>query len=365
MMSEGGGAAGARVEVFGRTPDGRDVPAVTLADGTGHSARIIALGATLQAMHVPDAAGRAEDVVLGYDAAERYAAGPRFFGPVAGRVANRIAGAAFSLDGRRHRLDANAGRNTLHGGRAGFDKALWRIGAVEDGAAPAVTLHHVSPDGDGGFPGRLEVAATYRLVDGALTLTMTATTDAATVVNLTGHTYFNLAGAGSRRSVLEHRLALEADAYTPIDATQVPTGEIRPVAETSLDFRAAKAIGRDIRDGTCAQLLLARGYDHNFVLRGGRTAEPKPAARLHEPRSGRVLEVSTTEPGLQIYSGNMLDGSSAGKGGVAYRSGDGICLETQTFPNAPNIPGFPSAVLRPGDTYRHVCVYRFTAEAAS
>jgi aldose 1-epimerase len=364
-MAAGLGAAGvhgaeATRAPFGATPDGVAIEAVTLTAANGISARIISYGATLQALLLPDRDGRSADVVLGYDDLAGYVAKPQFFGATVGRYANRIAGARFTLDGKTYSLAANDGPNALHGGKKGFDKVVWTITEVKSGPAASVTLTYTSRDGEEGYPGSLQVSVTYSLDENrTLTIRYTATTDKPTVVNLTNHSLFNLAGVPAARSVLDHRLMLAADAYTPVDATLIPTGEIKNVAGTPFDFRQAAPIGARIRDASDPQIAIGRGYDHNFVLRGGVTDSPKLAARVEDPVSGRVLELYTTEPGVQVYTGNFLDGTTAGKSHVVYRQGDGLALEPQKFPDSPNHAAFPSTRLDPGQTYRQTSYFRF------
>ncbi len=346
---------------FGNLADGSPVQAVDL-EGEGIRVTVISFGATLQAVHVPDRDGRMADVTLGHDELADYEAQPHYFGSSVGRYANRIAGASFTLDGTRHRLAANAGPNCLHSGPTGCALRNWTIVETRETPAPAVTLRYVSPDGEGGFPGRLTITARYELTGpGELTVRYEATTDRPTVVNMTNHAYFNLAGMPCGRDVLGHRLEVAADEFLPDDETMIPTGEVRPVEGTPFDFREPHAFAERIRDGRDGQILGGRGYDHCYVLRGGVTEEPRFAARAEEETSGRVLELSTTAPGLQVYTGNFLDGTAAGKGGRAIRQSDGFCLEAQHFPDAPNRPSFPSTRLDPGETYRQVTVYRFSA----
>ena len=303
------------------------------------TARLTDVGASLMALEVPDGRGRLEDVVLGFDEPQRYLENRPYFGCTTGRVANRIAGARFALDGREHRLAANDGRHHLHGGVQGFGRQLWESRASGD----AVTFARTSPEGEDGYPGTLAVTVTYRLA-AELTIDMSATTDRATVVNLANHTYWNLAGhaAGDVRA---HELEILADRYTPNDSTRGPVGTIEPVAGTRYDFRVPRVIGGE--------------YDENFVVLG-RAGELRTVARAREPRSGRRLEVLTTEPGVQLYTGNFLDGSVRGKGGVAYAKHGGFCLETQRFPDAVHHAEWPTVVLRPGETYRHAMVLRFS-----
>jgi aldose 1-epimerase len=337
------------------------VEAVTLRASNGISARIISYGATLQALLLPDRAGRSADVVLGYDTLADYVARPQFFGSTVGRYANRIAGARFTLDGKTYSLAANNGPNSLHGGTKGFDKVVWTIAEIKSGAVASVTLTYVSRGGEEGYPGTLTSSVTYSLDDNrTLTTSYEATTDEPTIVNLTNHSLFNLAGVPADRSILDHRLLVNAESYTPVDATLIPTGELRSVAGTPFDFRQSTAIGARIRDASDAQIAIGRGYDHNFVLRGGVTSTPKLAARVEDPISGRVVELFTTEPGVQVYTGNFLDGTTAGKSRVVYRQGDGLALEPQKFPDSPNHAAFPSARLDPGQTYRQTSFYRFS-----
>lgn len=361
FMAQSAQAADARRADAGTLRDGRTVESVTLTNGAGVSARILTYGATLQALAAPDRDGAVADVVLGYDTAAEYEAKPNYFGVTVGRYANRIAAGRFVLDGRTYQLPLNNGPNSLHGGGAGFDKQLWRIERVETGAVASVILSLNSPDGDSGYPGAVTARVTYSLNEaGDLTIAFVATTDRPTILNLTNHAIFNLAGEGAARDATWHRLTIPAAAYTPVDGGLIPTGELRPVAGGVFDFRAGRVIADGLRDGRDDQIVLGRGYDHNFALDKGITAQPELAARLEDPISGRVLEVLSTEPGLQVYSGNFLDGTLIGKGGHVYRMGDGIALEPQKFPNAPNEPGFASARVEPAHPYRHTIIYRLT-----
>jgi aldose 1-epimerase len=355
------GPGGSRVahEIFGCLPDGTPVERVTLRGTEGFEVAIITFGAAVQALRVPDREGRCADIVLGYDELAPYLAERRFFGATVGRYANRIAGGRFELDGRRIQLPLNDGLNTLHGGPDGFDRRLWRIQALDDGPAASVRLAYASPDGEGGFPGALNVRVTYALTgDAAFSITFEAVTDRPTILNLTHHGFFNL-GGGSGRDVLDHRLTIEADTFLPADAAGLPSGGPAPVAGTPFDFTHPRLIGERIRDGH-EQLRLRRGYDHNFCLRGGHAGTPRAAARAEHPGSGRIMTLMTDQPGLQFYSGNFLDGSVAGKGGRLCRQSDAFCLEPQIWPDAPNRPGFPSARLNPDERYRHVSVYQFS-----
>ena len=355
-------AATARREPFGNLPDGTPVESVVLTGANGVSARIMTLGATLQALSAPDRSGHIADVTLGYDDARSYVEHPNYWGQTIGRYANRIGGGHFVLDGKTYQLTLNDKTNSLHGGSQGFDKRVWQIVEVSDaGGLAKVALKLVSPAGDQGYPGALTVTATYSLDDkGALTIDMDASTDAPTIVNLTNHALFDLAGEGSPEGAMGHRLTVPAARYTPVDTALVPTGELKPVAGTPFDFTGGRIIDEVVRDGRDPQIVIGRGVDHNFVLDAGKTAEPKLAARLEDLRSGRVLEVLTDQPGIQIYTGNFLDGTFVGKGGHVYRMGDGIALEPQVFPDTPNKPAFGSARVDPGKPYHHRMVYRLS-----
>ena len=335
----------------------------TLANARGCEARIATRGATVVSLRVPDRSGALDDVVLGHDALEGYLAASPYFGAIVGRYGNRIAHGRFTLDGTAYRLAANDGAHHLHGGVRGFDKVVWE-GAPVDGADGAgVRLRYRSPDGEEGYPGTLDVEATYTLTArNELVVALRATADRATPVNLTHHGYFNLAGAG-RGDVLDHELTIHADAFVPVDAGLIPTGALAPVEGTPLDFRAPARIGARI-DADHPQLRRAGGYDHTFVLRPpGAPGALAHAARLVEPITGRTLDVHTTEPGLQLYSGNFLDGSIRGKAGRVYGHRAALCLETQHFPDSPNQPAFPSTILRPGEEYRSRTVFAFGAVA--
>lgn len=361
LLASAAQAATATREPAGQLPDGTPIEAVTLAGANQVSARILSYGATLQALKAPDRRGVLADVVLGSDDLAGYVERPNFFGVTVGRYANRIAGGRFTLDGVTYQLPRNNGPNSLHGGERGFDKRAWRIVSVGSGATAHVTLGLTSQDGDQGYPGKLETTVTYALDDnGALTITFEARTDRPTVVNLTNHAIFNLAGEGSPWGAMAHRLTIPARAYTPVDPTLIPTGELQPVANTVFDFRRGRVIALGLRDGRDPQIAIGRGYDHNFALDKGVTAKPELAARLEDPQSGRVLEVLTTEPGLQLYTGNFLDGTFTGKGGHVYRMGDGVALEPEKFPDSPNRPAFVSPRLDPGKIYRHVMIYRLS-----
>ena len=347
-------------DIFGALPDGRPVERVSLRASNGFEARIITFGAALQALMVPDKNGRPDDVVLGHDEFKGYLDNRRFFGATVGRYANRIANARFVLDGNAVQLTANNGKHALHGGPDGFDRKLWQITEIEDGAEPCVTLAYVSADREEGYPGRLDVRVTYRLRGPSeLSISFEARADRPTIVNVTNHSFFNLEGAASGADILDHRLTVFANRFLAIDPEAIPLpGPPTAVAGTPFDFRNPSTIGARIRRDE-QQLRNGRGYDHNFCLDGA--GELRLAARLEAPRSGRVLELLTDQPGLQVYSGNYLDGSIRGKQDLLYRQSDAICLEPQVWPDTPNRPEFPSARLAPGDTYRHRTVYRFAS----
>lgn len=346
-------------EHFGTTQDGHAVDAYTLSNAAGMRVRILTYGCIIATLEVPDRAGRNANVVLGLDTVLGYETLSPHFGAIAGRFANRIAKGHLVIDGTSYQLDVNNGPNTLHGGRKSFHKFVWE---AAPGEGETVTLRHLSPDGDQGFPGALAAEVRYSLgAANELRIDYEAMTDKPTVVNLTNHSYFNLAGEGAG-DVLGHIVSIEADAFTPTDAQQIPTGEIRPVAGTPFDFTTPTAIGARIR-GNDEQLLLARGYDVNWVLRKGEGV--RRAARAHDPFSGRILEVLTDQPGVQLYTGNSLNGALVGPSGRAYRQSDGFCLETQAFPDAPNQPAFPSTLLWPGECYRTTTLFRFSTDAAS
>ena len=339
-------------EFFAKTPNGEIVERFTLRNGNGLMARVITWGAALVELHAPDREGRVGEVTLGFDEAERWLGVHPYFGVIAGRYANRIARGKFTLNGKTFTLATNNGENHLHGGRVGFDKRNWRADAVD---VNVLRLSLTSADGDEGYPGTLEVAVTYTLTDDdELRLEYEATTDAPTVLNLTNHTYWNL-GAGA--DILGHELTLHAGRFTAVDAASIPTCEL-PAANGAMDFTKAKAIGRDI---AALKDAPGSGYDHNWVLDDCAAGKLALAAELHDPASGRVMTVRTTEPGIQFYSGNYLDGL-AGRSGRVYGKHAGLCLETQHFPDSPNHPAFPTTTLRPGEKFRSTTVYRFSVK---
>jgi len=347
---------------FGKTSkDGRPVELYTLRNTNGCEATITNYGGIVTSLKVPDKNGCLGDVVLGYDTLAGYESDPTtYFGALIGRVANRIARGQFSLDDKHYQLPINNSPNSLHGGPRGFDKRVWDAMPLETAKGPALRLHYASKDGEEGYPGNLSVTATYTLTNrNELRLDFTATTDKDTVVNLTQHCYFNLAGAG-HGDILDHIVKINADQFAPINKTLIPTGELRSVKDTPFDFTKPTAIGARINQPD-EQLQFAKGYDHNYVLR--RAASPFArmtyAAQVYEPTSGRVLEVRTTQPGLQFYTGNFLTGQT-GKGGAAYKFRSGFCMEAQHFPDSPNHPNFPSIVLKPGETLKETIVYRFS-----
>ena len=346
-------------EPFGEVK-GRKVELFTLRNDHGMTVKITNYGGIVTELHVPDRDGRDGDVVLGFDSLDGYLKGHPYFGALVGRVANRIAGARFTLDGKEYVLAANNGTSHLHGGTEGFDKKVWEAEPLQTADGPALRLSYRSPDGEEGYPGNLDVTVTYALTEeNGLEIDIRAVTDAPTPVNLTNHSYFNLAGHGAGE-ILGHVLTLEADAYTPTDADLVPTGEIRPVEGTPYDFRTPKPIGKDIA-GLPPDPAHDNpgGYDVNYVLRG-RAGTLRLAARVFEPGTGREMEVYTTQPGIQLYTGNFLDGTLTGKDGAVYRFRNGFCLETQHFPDSVHHPEWPTVILRPGETYHEVTVYKFS-----
>ncbi|HEX2778863.1 MAG TPA: aldose epimerase family protein [Gemmatimonadaceae bacterium] len=348
-------------EPFGTTPDGEAVESITLVNASGTRLRAITLGGIITSLETRDRDGRLGDIVLGFDTLDGYLAHPNpYFGAIIGRYANRIAGGRFTLRGVEYRLATNNGANHLHGGLRGFDKIVWRAETFAREGERGVVLRHVSPDGDEGYPGTLHVTVTYTLTDAdALVIDYSATTDRLTVVNLTQHSYFNLKGTGD---VLDHVVQIDADFYTPVDTMLIPRGGLAPVHDTPFDLRVPTVLGTRI-DAPHDQLRRAGGFDHNFVLHRHEAGELVRAARVHETTTGRTLEVRTTEPGVQLYTGNFLDGSFAGKRGVVYPRRGGLCLETQHFPNSPNELRFPTTMLKPGEERRSRTVFAFGVQS--
>jgi aldose 1-epimerase len=346
-------------EPFGRTADGRGIDLITIRNAKKTEIRFMTYGGIVLSIKTADKDGALDDVTLGYDTAEPYFNNSTYFGALIGRYANRIAKAKFTLDGKTYTLPANNGVNSLHGGK-GWDTMLWTAEPFQhaDGVGAVLTL--TSPDGDQGYPGEVKAKVTYTLTEAnEFKVSYEATTSKPTVINLTQHTYFNLAGAKAN-DILGHQLMINADRYTPVDDTLIPTGELAPVDGTPFDFRKETAIGARINDKN-EQLTRGKGYDHNWVL--NRTgAGLEPAAHVTEPLTGRTLDITTTEPGIQFYSGNFLDGTIKGKGGKVYVQRGGFCLETQHFPDSPNQPKFPSTVLKPGETYRSETIFKFGAK---
>ncbi len=341
-------------ELFGNLPDGTRIDVFTLTNSQGLSAKVITYGATLISLKTPDRNGKFADIVLGHKNLENYIKRETnpYFGSTIGRYANRIARGRFVLDGKEFKLSINDGENHLHGGTNGFDRKVWKSEPFREEKAVGVKFTYFSRDGEEGYPGNLTCSVTYRLTEeNELILNYFAITDKPTHVNLTNHSYFNLKGEGNG-TILDHELLINAEHFTPVDKELIPTGEIKPVKGTPWDFTEPKIIGKYIDK-------VEGGYDHNFVLKGGEK-ELKLATRLYEPESGRMLEIFTTEPGIQFYSGNFLDGSITGKSGKPYPKYGGLCLETQHFPDSPNKPHFPSTVLRPGEKYESLTVYKFS-----
>jgi aldose 1-epimerase len=351
-----------RKESFGKTAGGEQIDLYTLSNKKGMEAAITNFGATVVALKVPDRAGKAADVVLGFDTLEGYEKGIAYFGATIGRYGNRIGGGKFSIEGKTYTLPKNNGNNTLHGGIVGFDKKVWKAREIASKDSKSLEMSYLSADGEEGFPGNLSVKVVFTLPAdrNELKIDYQATTDKDTVLNLTNHSYFNLAGEGNG-DILDHVLTLHAKQFTPVDQTLIPTGEVRDVAGTPLDFTNATAIGKRINDGY-EQLIFGKGYDHNWVLASGGAKGLTPAAEAYDPKSGRRLEVLTTEPGVQFYSGNFLDGAAKGKGNKAYGQRAAFCLETQHFPDSPNHPNFPSTLLKPNSVFHSQTVFRFSAK---
>lgn len=350
------GNSSVKSQPFGKLPDGTPVELYTLANAKGMHAGIMTYGGTVVSLTAPDKSGKFADVVLGMDSVDGYQHQTAFFGALIGRYGNRIGHGTFKLEGKTYTLPKNDGQNTLHGGPQGFDKKVWTAHVNGN----ALELTYVSKDGEMGFPGTLTAKVVYTLTDNnELKIDYTATTDKPTVVNLTNHSYFNLAGAGNGTN-LEHQVMINADRFTPVDDGLIPTGELKPVKGTPFDFTKSTAIGARINQED-QQLKFGKGYDHNWVLNKSAAGAMTKAAEVYEPKSGRVMEVFTTEPGLQFYTGNFLDGTVKGKGGIAYPHRGAFCMETQHYPDSPNKPAFPSTELKPGQTYHTTTTYKFSA----
>lgn len=359
-------AAGYTRATFGHLPDGKAVESITLSNARGVRATIISYGATLQSLLWPDRNGVAADVTLGYATLDGYLQKPEYFGATVGRCANRLAKGRFTLDGKTYQTPLNDHGNSLHGGALGFDKVLWDIVAVRGGSTASVILRYRSADGEQGYPGTVTVVATYSLDDqGALGIEYRANTDRSTIVNISNHAYWNLAGEGSAGGAIGDVLRIPADTYTPVDETLIPTGEFRTVTGSAFDFRKPTAIGARVRNASDPQIRLGRGYDHNFIITHNVTAQPHLMATVTEPESGRSFELWSNQPGLQFYSGNFLDGTVVGRSGHAYREGDAFVLEPQLFPDTPNHPAFGSARLDPGREYRNVMIYKLHTSPGS
>jgi aldose 1-epimerase len=351
---KGGAEMSIQKTSYGKLPDGREVDLYTLTNAGGMRVKLTNYGAITVSVEVPDRAGKLADVTLGYDTLDGWLTSTSYFGATVGRYANRIAKGKFTLDGQTYTLATNNGENALHGGLKGFDKVLWNAEPVKTPNAVGVKFTYLSKDGEEGYPGNLNVTALYTLTnDNEFKVEFSATTDKPTVVNLAHHTYWNLAGAAAG-DILGHELMLAADQFTPVDAGLIPTGELAPVKGTPMDFTQPTAIGARIAQ-------VPGGYDHNYVLRN-QAGQVALAARVVEPKTGRVMEILTDQPGIQFYSGNFLDGTVKGKGGVVYQKHQGFCLETQHYPDSPNQPKFPPVVLRPGETYKHTMIHKFSAK---
>ena len=344
---------------FGKLPDGTPVELYTLRNSHGMEATIMTYGGIVTTLKVPDKNGKFDDVVLGYDNLDGYLKSTPYFGALIGRYGNRIAKGKFSLDGVEYSLAVNNAPNSLHGGLKGFDKVVWTARPLPTANGPSLILTYVSRNGEEGYPGNLLITAVYSVTENnALKVEFSATTDQKTVVNLTHHSYFNLRGSGD---VLDHMVYINADKFTPVDSGLIPTGELRPVAGTPFDFVKANTIGARIGNTNDEQIVLGHGYDHNWVL-NKKTNELSVAASVYEPTSGRTLEVWTTEPATQFYTGNFLDGSITGKGGWVYQFRNGFCFEPQHYPDSPNQPAFPTTELKPGETYQNTIIYKFGAQ---
>lgn len=352
-------AADAKRAPFGKMADGQAVEAVTLSNAKGTAIKLMTQGATIVSVMTPDRNGKLDDIALGFDTAAEYLEKPSYFGASIGRYANRIAKGKFKLDGKEYTLAAQNNGQALHGGLKGFDKRMWKIDSVASGATASVTMSYTSPDGEEGYPGTMKATVTYSLNNNnEFTITYGATTDKPTIVNLTNHNFWNIAGLNSGRSVEGQMLTIHAGHFTPVDKVLIPTGQLAPVDGTPFDFRKASAIGPRVRDAKNPQVQIGRGIDHNYVIDGA-AGSLRPAVTVADPVSGRVMELSVEAPGVQVYTGNFLDGTVSGKGHV-YRMTDAIALEPQVFPDTPNHPAFGSARLDPGKTYKNTFVYKFS-----
>jgi aldose 1-epimerase len=359
----GGASSKMQKQSFGKTSDGQEVDLYTLSNARGMQVAISNYGGEIVTLKVPDRNGKSDDVVFGYDNIAGYEVNKAYFGATIGRYGNRIAKGKFSLDGHEYQLPLNDGPNTLHGGTVGFNRRVFTAKEVASKGGEALELDYLSKDGEEGFPGNLSVKVVFTLPaeNNELKIEYSATTDKATVLNLTNHSYFALAGEGAT-TMLDEELTLNAKQFLPVDATLIPTGVLRSVSGTPFDFTQPTVIGKRIDDAGDEQLKFGKGYDHNWVLEGGVKSSPAFAARVYDPKSGRVLEILTTEPGIQFYSGNFLDGTVAGKGGKLYAHRSALALETQHYPDSPNQPSFPSTELKPGKTYHSISVYRFSVK---
>jgi aldose 1-epimerase len=354
------GQATVKKESFGKTPDGQNVDLYTLTNAKGMEAKITTYGGIVTSLKVPDRNGKLDDVVLGFDNLDGYLKGHPYFGAIIGRYGNRIAKGRFTLNGVEYKLAVNNGENHLHGGIKGFDKVVWNAKSWQTNREAVLVLTYLSKDGEEGYPGNLSVKVKYGLFNtNELEIAYSATTDKDTVINLTSHSYFNLAGQGNG-DILKHQLSINANRFTPTDAGSIPTGKLKSVRGTPFDFSKATAIGARISQSD-EQLKFGNGYDHNFVL-NGKMGTLRQAARVYEPTSGRVMDVLTTEPGIQFYTGNFLDGTLTGMAGKVYNQRYGFCLETQHFPDSPNKPTFPSVVLKKGGRYQTTTTYRFSIQ---
>jgi aldose 1-epimerase len=346
--------------VFDKLPDGREVSQYTLKNSAGVTAQVINYGATVRSLSVPDRNGKMADVVLGYDSVQGYMDGTAYFGAIVGRYGNRIGKGRFQLDGKQYQVTVNDGENHLHGGKVGFNKVLWDVISAVDSPEPSIRLQYVSKDGEEGYPGTVTLKVTYTLTDkNELRIDYEGTTDKTTILNPTQHSYFNLSGTFDNM-IVDHLVMIDADGITPVDKGLIPTGQIMNVADTPFDFRTPRAIGAHINDQN-EQLELGHGYDHNWVIKSN-PGQVRKVAEVYESVSGRLMTVSTDQPGLQFYTGNFLDGSAKGKNGVAYQRRTGFCMEAQTYPDAPNKPQFPSITLKPGQVYHQTTIYRFAAK---